>query len=95
VERSLDRNATDRNKIRGAYNHAKYLLQRRTMMQAWADYLDSLRARTEVNVSHQAAEQAALTAMDAFQHVDSDRALSFQAQAMEALHAIMSLGKRH
>jgi hypothetical protein len=65
------------------------------MMQAWADYLDSLRARTEVNVSHQAGEQAALTAMDAFQHMDAERALSFQAQAMEALHAIMSLSKRH
>jgi hypothetical protein len=84
----------DRNKIRGAYNHAKYLPQRRTMMQAWAGYLDSLRARTEVNASHHAGEQAALTAMDAFQHLDSDRLLSFQAQAMEALHAIMSLSKR-
>jgi hypothetical protein len=83
----------DRNKIRGAYNHAKYLPQRRTMMQAWGDYLDSLRARTEVNVSHQAGEQAALTDMDAFQHVDSERALSFKAQAMEALHAIMLLSK--
>src|SRR5882757_7010743 len=80
---------SDRNKIRGAYNHAKYLPQRRTMMQAWADYLDSLRARTEVTVSHQVGEQAAMTAMDAFQHVDSDRLLSFQAQAMEALHFIM------
>jgi hypothetical protein len=60
------------------------------MMQAWADYLDSLRARTEVNASHQAAEQAA---MDAFQHADSERTLSFQAQAMEALHAIMLLSK--
>jgi integrase len=85
----------DRNKIRGAYNHAKYLPQRRTMMQAWADYLDSLRARAELTVVHEAGEQAALTAMDAFQHVDSERALSFQAQAMEALHAIMSLSKRH
>ena len=85
----------DRNKIRGAYNHAKNLPQRRTMMQAWADYLDSLRAPTEVTASHQAGEQAALTAMDKFQHADSNRALSFQAQAMEALHAIMSLSKRH
>jgi integrase len=85
----------DRNKIRGAYNHAKYLPQRRTMMQAWSDYLDSLRARTEANAPHQAGEQAGLTAMDVFQHADSDRLLSFQTQAMEALHAIMSLSKRH
>ncbi len=32
------------NKVRAAYNHAKYLPQRREMMQAWADYLDTLRA---------------------------------------------------
>jgi hypothetical protein len=44
----------DHNKIRVAYNHAKYLLQRRTMMQARADYLDSSRARTEATGSHQA-----------------------------------------
>lgn len=34
----------ERNKVRAAYNHAKYLTQRRAMMQAWADYLDQLRA---------------------------------------------------
>lgn len=85
----------DRNKIRGAYNHAKYLPQRRTMMQAWGDHLDSLRARTELTVSLQAGEQAALTAMDAFQHADAERLLSFQARAMEALHVIMSLSERH
>ena len=32
----------DRNKIRGSYNHAKYLPQRRTMMQAWGDHLDEI-----------------------------------------------------
>jgi integrase len=30
--------------VRGAYNRAKYLPERRRMMQAWADFLDSLRA---------------------------------------------------
>jgi len=29
-----------RNKVKGAYNHAKYLKQRTAMMQWWADYLD-------------------------------------------------------
>jgi hypothetical protein len=29
--------------------------------------------------------------MDAFQHLDSDRMVSFQAQAMEALRAIIAL----
>jgi integrase len=34
---------TDPNKIRGVYNKAKYLDERHRMMQAWADYLDTLR----------------------------------------------------
>ena len=32
------------NKTVAAYNHAEYLPQRRDMMQAWADYIDRLRA---------------------------------------------------
>lgn len=31
----------ERNEVSAAYNHATYLAPRRTMMQAWADYLDS------------------------------------------------------
>ena len=84
----------DRNRVRSSYHHAKYLPHRRTMMQAWGDYLDSLRACTEITVSHEAGQSAALTATDAFQYVDSDRALSFQAQAMEALRAIISMSPR-
>lgn len=34
----------DRNKIRARYNHADRLADRRKMLQAWADYLDQLRA---------------------------------------------------
>lgn len=34
-----------RNKVKGAYNHAKYLKQRTAMMQWWADYLDEQLAR--------------------------------------------------
>lgn len=34
----------ERNKVRGAYNRAQRLAERRQMMQAWADYLDTLRA---------------------------------------------------
>jgi len=33
------------NKIRGAYNHAEYLTERRKMMQWWADYLDGIAAK--------------------------------------------------
>nr|CAA6802549.1 MAG: Integrase family protein [uncultured Thiotrichaceae bacterium] len=32
----------EKNEIRAAYNHADYLEERTTMMQEWADYLDSL-----------------------------------------------------
>ena len=35
---------TERNKVRAAYNKAQRLPERRKMMQAWADYLDVLRA---------------------------------------------------
>jgi len=31
---------TDKDRIRGTYNHATYLEERRAMMQWWADYLD-------------------------------------------------------
>jgi integrase len=34
---------TDQNKVRDAYNRALRMPERRTMMQAWADYLDGLR----------------------------------------------------
>lgn len=34
----------DRDTIRGTYNKAEYLEERREMMQAWADHLDSLKA---------------------------------------------------
>lgn len=35
------------NKIRGTYNHAQYVEQRRKMMQEWADYLEGLEERAE------------------------------------------------
>ena len=37
----------EKDKIRDAYNHASYMEQRRVLMQAWADYLDSLREQVE------------------------------------------------
>lgn len=41
IERQLAH--VEQNKVRGAYNRAEYLEQRREMMQAWADYLDRLK----------------------------------------------------
>ncbi len=38
----------ERNKIKAAYNRAEHLPERRKMMQAWADYLDSLKAGADV-----------------------------------------------
>jgi integrase len=38
----------DRNKVRGVYNRAEYLEDRKKMMQAWSDYLDSLRNEGKV-----------------------------------------------
>ena len=34
----------EQNAVRGAYNHASYLAQRREMLQKWADYLDEMRS---------------------------------------------------
>ena len=38
----------ERDEVRGAYNRAQRLVDRRKMMQAWADYLDGLRAGANV-----------------------------------------------
>lgn len=40
IERQLAH--AERNKVKAAYNYAEHLPERRKMMQAWADYLDSL-----------------------------------------------------
>jgi integrase len=42
IERQLAH--SERNSVRAAYNYAEFLPERRRMMQAWADYLDSLKA---------------------------------------------------
>ena len=42
IERQLAH--AERNKVRAAYNRAQYLDDRTRMMQAWADYLDGVRA---------------------------------------------------
>ena len=46
IERQLAH--TEQNKVRAAYHRAEYLAERRKMMQAWADYLDKLKANTEI-----------------------------------------------
>ena len=39
------------NKIRGAYNHAEYLPERKKMMQDWSNYLDKLQNKTSASPS--------------------------------------------
>jgi integrase len=39
------------NKIRGAYNHAEYLPERKKMMQEWSSYLDKLQNKTTASPS--------------------------------------------
>ena len=46
IERQLAH--AERNSVRAAYNFAEHLPERRKMMQAWADYLDGLKAGAEV-----------------------------------------------
>jgi hypothetical protein len=38
----------ERNKVRAAYNRAERMAERKKMMQAWADYLDGLKAGKNV-----------------------------------------------
>lgn len=40
IERQLAH--SERNNVRGAYNHAEYLPERKKMMQWWADYVDGI-----------------------------------------------------
>lgn len=49
IERQLAHK--DKNRVRGIYNKAEYLAERRKMMQAWADYLDRLRDAKPANLS--------------------------------------------
>ena len=50
IERQLAH--CERNEVRGAYNRAEYLPERKRMMQHWADYLDSLAAGAKVIPLH-------------------------------------------
>lgn len=46
IERQLAHGDSD--EIRGTYNHAHYIDQRRHMMQEWADYLDTMKAGAQI-----------------------------------------------
>lgn len=46
IERQLAHQ--ERNKVKAAYNHAEHMPERKKMMQAWADYLDALKAGAKI-----------------------------------------------
>ena len=46
IERQLAH--TERDAVRGAYNYAEHLPERRRMVQAWADFLDGLHSGANV-----------------------------------------------
>jgi integrase len=50
IERQLAH--CERNEVRGAYNRAEYLPERKRMLQHWADYLDSIEAGAKVIPLH-------------------------------------------
>lgn len=52
IERQLAHD--ERDEVRGAYNSAQYLPQRRKMLQWWADYLDELRVKEEARLRAEA-----------------------------------------
>ena len=54
IERQLAH--AERNSIKAAYNYAQHLPERRKMMQAWADYLDTLKSGGKVVSLFQTAQ---------------------------------------
>ncbi|MBU0613973.1 site-specific integrase, partial [Patescibacteria group bacterium] len=53
IERQLAH--CERNEIRGAYNRAEYLSERKRMMQHWSDYLDAIEGGAKVIPLHGSA----------------------------------------
>ena len=58
IERQLAHG--ERNAVRAAYNYAEFLFERRKMMQAWADYLKSLKANATPAVARQPMAETAM-----------------------------------
>jgi len=56
IERQLAH--AERDGVRAAYNYAEHLPERRKMMQAWADYLDELKASAEKNAARATTGEA-------------------------------------
>ena len=46
IERRLAH--AERNSVRAAYNYAEFMPERKTMMQAWADYLEGIKSGAKI-----------------------------------------------
>ena len=46
IERQLAH--AERNNVRAAYNYAEFMPERKKMMQAWADYLEGIKAGAKI-----------------------------------------------
>jgi integrase len=77
----------DHNKVRKAYNHAKYLPQRRVMMQSWADYIDALRGKTDPSQIAEAGQNALRSAMTVSRLVAPHEVLLLRAHSADATEA--------
>jgi integrase len=54
IERQLAH--AEKNKVRAAYHRSEYLADRRKMMQAWADHLDTLASSTKRTSARRGSE---------------------------------------
>jgi integrase len=81
----------ERNKSRRVYNHAKYLPQRRAMMQAWAHYLDELRLHG-ASISWEQTHGQLSDLVDSFSNPYAPaQQIALQARVMDTLRSIVSL----
>jgi integrase len=72
IERQLAH--AERNAVSAAYNFAEHLPERRKMMQAWADYLDGLKAGAQVyRYSRKRKESIVLEMSDSPPAVESSK----------------------
>jgi Phage integrase family len=58
-----------RNRVAAAYNHAKYLNQRKAMMQWWADYLDAQLAKGRQKIIGIRADRLTVGAFNLFNSI--------------------------
>ena len=68
IERQLAH--AERNSVRAAYNYAEFMPERKKMMQAWADYLDTIKAGAKgaTELTQYSPRQAVIEAVEHLQY---------------------------